>query len=175
VIPTAQTTSNPLVSEENPPVAPSEAATAKSLESATLSKQSIPPSFEKAVSPGPLPGSDPIEKSAPAPQSLTKPRRDDRRSSRIPVPQDRQACNLKIGANILPALLVDKSTHGFAVVVDRLDDMKQGKKIELLADTGHYKVRIVYINHAARPEYTKSESKSWFRVGLQQARSFRIF
>jgi hemerythrin len=45
-------------------------------------------------------------------EPVGKPRRDDRKSCRCTVPKERQSCELKVGANVLSALLANESKHG---------------------------------------------------------------
>jgi hypothetical protein len=103
------------------------------------------------------------------------PGRDDRKSARSHVPKARQSCELKVGANVAPALLVDESRGGFAILIDRLEGLKSGKKAKLHTDMGWFLVRIVYIKKAARPSGSDSKCDTWFRVGLRKARSFFLF
>ena len=108
-------------------------------------------------------------------KSIAKQRRDDRKSSRCTVPPARQSCELKVGADVFSALLANESKHGFAVLIDRLDGLKIGKKVELYTDIGRFEVRIVYINKVAQPENAALNSDSWFRVGMKKARRFFLF
>jgi len=100
-------------------------------------------------------------------ESFSKPGRDERRSCRCMVPQARQSCELKVGANVLSASLVNESAGGFAVLTDRLDGLKVGKKVELHTNMGWFTVRIVYINKVARPENAAPECDCWFRLGMK--------
>jgi hypothetical protein len=93
--------------------------------------------------------------------------RDERKSPRYGVPEARQSCELKIGAKILPASLVNESEDGFSVLIDRLDGLKSGKKVELHTHKGWYQVRIIYINMAARPAGAAPECGSWYRLGMK--------
>lgn len=67
---------------------------------------------------------------------LLKPGRDERRSDRCMVPQARQSCEFKVGANVLSASLVNESKDGFAVLIDRLDGLKVGQKVKLHTNIG---------------------------------------
>jgi hypothetical protein len=102
-----------------------------------------------------------------ATKSIAKQRRDDRKSSRCTVPPARQPCELKVGANISSASLVNESKDGFAVLIDRLDGLKVGKKVELRTDVGWFMVRIAYINQVAPPRNAAPKCDSWFRVGMK--------
>jgi len=82
---------------------------------------------------------------------------------------------LRVGSNVMPALLMDRSAGGFAVVIDRADGLKAGKKVELITDLGRFKVRVVYINKIAPPKDAPTQSDVWFRLGLKLARSFCFF
>jgi hypothetical protein len=101
--------------------------------------------------------------------------RDDRKSCRIRVSEDRRSCDLKFGAVVLPALLMDESRGGFAVLVDRLDGLKAGKKANLRTDAGWFKVRVIYIQEAVRSPFSDSKCECWYRLGLRKVRSFFLF
>jgi hypothetical protein len=105
-------------------------------------------------------------------ESAVKLRRDDRKSSRTAVPRERQACELKYGPEVLSGLLADRSARGFGVFVDQIDHLTVGKKVKLHTDQGTFKVRIVYINRVAGPEYTESKTGVWYRLGLKIASKF---
>jgi hypothetical protein len=102
-------------------------------------------------------------------------RREDRKWYRNPVPKERQSCELKVGADLLPALLVDESKGGFAVLIDCREELKCGKKASLHTDMGWFQVRIVYSKKTARPTHVSSKSDCWLRLGLRKARSFFLF
>jgi hypothetical protein len=80
-----------------------------------------------------------------------------------------------VGADPLPALLIDESRGGFAVLIDRLEGIKPGKKAKLHTDMGWFQVRIVYVKEAARPAHSNTKSDCWFRLGLRKKRSFFLF
>jgi hypothetical protein len=109
----------------------------------------------------------PTEEAITGTKWLTKPGINDRKSCRRKVPQARQSCELKIGANVLSASLVDESNDGFSVLIDRLDGLKVGKKVELHVDAGSFVVRIVYINKVAPPRKAAPECDSWFQLGVK--------
>jgi hypothetical protein len=123
-----------------------------------------------------LSGNDALFGEAAIAQNKTvAPGRDDRKSYRYPMPKARQSCELKVGDDLLPAVLLDESKGGFAILIDRLNGLKSGKKAELHTDMGWFKVRIVYIKSAERPAYSDPSSDCWFRLGLRKARSFFLF
>ena len=174
--PTVQTMPESLVSEEEPAAVKYAATSPKTLKPLAMPKPCISPLSEKGAAADPFStDADPTDEAIPGKESVAKLGRDDRRSARSLVPKDRQACQLKVGASAFPALLVDKSAGGFAILIDSLDGLKAGKKIELHTDVGRFKVRIVYINTVARPKDAASECDSWFRIGLRKARSFHLF
>ena len=72
----------------------------------------------------------------------------------------------------MSASLVNESKDGFAVLIDRLDGLKIGKKAELHTDMGRFTVRIVYIDKVGQPIDAAFKSDCWFRVGMKKARSF---
>ena len=99
--------------------------------------------------------------------SLSKPGIDDRRSCRRTVPQVRQSCELKVGSNVLSASVVNESKTGFSVLIDRLDGLKAGKKVELHTNMGRFTVQIVCINKVVPPKNAAPECDSWFRLGMK--------
>ena len=103
------------------------------------------------------------------------PRRDERKSCRCTVPEARRSCELKVGADVLPASLANESKTGFAVLIDRLGGLKRGDKVKLHTDKGWFTVRIVYIKEVTQPEYIDLKSDSWFRVGMKKARGSLLF
>jgi hypothetical protein len=172
----AENTLDSLASEEMPgavvlpPISPT---TTKSVGKAG---QGVPTSTKASLSGNPLAADIAPENEAPAgPEPVAKPSREDRRSPRSSVPLARRSCELRIGSEVLPALLMDRSAGGFAVVIDRIDGLKAGKKVELLTDLGRFKVKVVYINKVARPKDVPIQSDVWFRLGLKLARSFCFF
>lgn len=116
----------------------------------------------------------PREPFAPLKKSWS-PSRNNRKSCRIAVPDARQSCELKVGAHLLSALLVDESKGGFSIMVDCLEGIKSGKRANLHTDMGWFKVRIVYIKKVARPAHADPKCDCWFRLGLRKARSFLLF
>jgi hypothetical protein len=140
-------------------------------------KQSVSASLEKSDPDAWLSaGLDSSDAATPAKETIAQLGRDDRKSTRCNVPPARQSCTLKVGGNLAPALVVDKSAGGFAVLIDNLDGLKVGTKSELHTDSGKFKVRIVYINKVARPLNAPAGSPdSWYRLGTKKQRSFILF
>jgi hypothetical protein len=101
-------------------------------------------------------------------RTLSKPEQDKRRSSRRTIPKARQSCELKVGARVLSALLVNESHGGFAVLIDRLCWLEVGKKVEVHTDMGWFMARIIYINKVARPKAATSKCDSWFQLGMKK-------
>jgi hypothetical protein len=95
--------------------------------------------------------------------------RDQRKSSRQPVKGPQQPCELKVGSHVLPALLVNESHGGFAVMVESADGLKTGRKVQLRTTAGWVSVRIVYLNKVASPKSTDRQCDSWFRLGLRKS------
>jgi hypothetical protein len=112
------------------------------------------------------------EKTAPEEEPVVMLGRDQRKSSRQAVPSSRQPCELKIGANVISAVLVNESQGGFGVLVSSLEGVKIGKKVQLRIDAGWFTVRVVYINKAAPPQKTDVKCDVWFRLGLKKAGRF---
>jgi hypothetical protein len=155
-----------------PGVGPVSAAAGSSPEPA---KKACPVSLPGGEIAGQHADSDRVAEPAGGIKSVAKPSRDERRHPRSAVPEERQSSQLKVAGRTMPARLVEKSAGGFAVLVDCADGLSPRKKGDLYTDAGHFKVRIVYVNNAARPADAAAESGPWSRVGLKKARSFRIF
>ena len=100
-------------------------------------------------------------------EPLAKRSQEERKSGRCTIPKERQSCELKVGDNVLSALLVNESKRGFAVLIDRLDGLKVGENVELDTQWGWFKVRVVFINRVAPPEDAAPECASWFQVGMK--------
>jgi len=101
----------------------------------------------------------------------TKPNRDSRKSSRRTVPKSRQPCKLKVGVKVLSALLVNESHGGFggfAVLIDRLNGLKVGEKVEIHTDLSGFMVRIIHIQKVARPKTVAAKCNSWFLLGVKK-------
>ena len=100
---------------------------------------------------------------------------DSRRCSRNRVPQERQLCELKVGPKRMPAVLLNESPSGFAVLLDSVDGLAPRNRGELHTDRGWFKVRIVYVNKAVGPANSHPKDDCRYRLGLKKARSFRLF
>jgi hypothetical protein len=92
-----------------------------------------------------------------------------RRSTRWKVPLERQSCEVKIGGNVYSGALLDESRDGFALVVDNLNDLKVGQKVEVHTYQGWFKVRIVHLNPVAKPKDAPIASDSCLRLGTKKA------
>lgn len=110
----------------------------------------------------------PTDEAVTAMKPTAKPSRDKRRSSRRTMTMARQSCELRVGARVLSALLVNESHGGFAVLIDRLCWLEVGKKVELHTDMGWFMARIIYINKVARPKAAASKCDSWFQLGMKK-------
>lgn len=93
--------------------------------------------------------------------------RDQRRSSRHPVPESRQRCEVKINEEVLPAWLVDESTGGFAVLVSNVGTGLINQKIELHTDGIFFDVRVAHVTEVI-PRISVSGKGPWFRLGLRR-------
>ena len=132
-------------------------------------KQCIPLTYEEGVTEGWFATCKPATDDVPVGKGpLLKPGRDDRKSHRRTVEPSHRACEVKVGSNALSATLVNESKDGFAVLMNCVDGLKMGKKVELLTKMGRFTVRIVYIKKVARPDHT-AKSDSWFRLGVKKA------
>jgi hypothetical protein len=104
-------------------------------------------------------------------EPICKRGRDERRSHRHVVPQARQPCEVKIGANVLSASLLNESESGFAVLVNRLDGLKIGQKVQLYTKPKWITVRVVHIEQVARPKDASPSNREcdhWFRLGMKK-------
>jgi hypothetical protein len=97
-------------------------------------------------------------------------RRDERKSNRIPVKPEHQFCELQVESNALSALLVNESQTGFAVLTDRLCDLKAGSKVRLHTSKGWYTVAIVYIREVAPPRDVELSVETLYWLGLKKVR-----
>jgi hypothetical protein len=120
-------------------------------------------------------GGDTTNEAIAGTEPLVTPGPDERRSYRSLVPHSSRSCEVKVGANVLPASLFDESEGGFAVLIDRLDGLETGKKVKLHTEMGWFTVRIIYINNVARPKDAPPEHDTWFRVGIKKVRGPSLF
>jgi hypothetical protein len=92
-----------------------------------------------------------------------------RTSFRCTVADTRRHCELIVGADVLPAQLLDESAGGFSVLVDRLDGLGIDQEAELRTDSGWFAVRVVYVTEVALPDAdgaTADQQTPGFRLGL---------
>jgi hypothetical protein len=115
----------------------------------------------------PVSEEDPTDEAITGTKLAATPSRDERKSCRCTVPPIRQPCELKIGASVLSVSLVNESKTGFSALIDRLDGLKVGKKVELHTGMGSFMVRIVYINKVVPPRNAAPGCDSWFRLGMK--------
>jgi hypothetical protein len=101
--------------------------------------------------------------------------RDERRATRSAVPKEKQPCEIKFKSTVLPATILDVSSYGFSILLDRLEGLKVGKKAHLHTKMGRYLIKVVYINSVAPPDGAPPGSDTWLRLGLKKARSFMLF
>jgi hypothetical protein len=172
--PIAENTPGALFSEKAPNAVALPPISPKTKKAAAKPELGIPTSIRASLSGVPL-GADLEPDKEDRPEPVAKPSREDRKSPRIAVPSPRRSCELHVDSAVLPASLMDRSAGGFAVVTDRADGLKLGKKVDLVTDLGRFKVKVVYINKIARPKDASTQSDTWFRLGLKVARSFRLF
>ena len=100
-----------------------------------------------------------------------KPIRDQRKSFRCAVAEARQSCELKVGPIVMPASLVDESSGGYAVVVDRPTGLDVNQTAELRTDAGWYAVRVVHITKVQPRQYegvSLTRPGPWYRLGLRR-------
>jgi hypothetical protein len=109
----------------------------------------------------------PTDNAANGTEPPAKRSREERRSGRCRIPKEQQTCELKVGTSVLPALLVNESKRGFAALIDRLEGLKVGDKVELHTKWAWFKVRVVFINRVAPPEDAAPGCASWFQVGMK--------
>jgi hypothetical protein len=108
-------------------------------------------------------------------KALSKPGLEDRKSTRHPVPETQQSCELTVGREVVQGLVMDESRGGFGVVIDRLGGTKTGKKVKLHTSAGWFTVRIVYLKKASRPEGASHKCDTWYRLGLKKVRRSFLF
>ena len=161
-----------LASDERPAAVEGSVATMPRFsESAAKTQQGIPAIYEEGVSENLFStGNDSTDETIADTTPASKPRIEDRKSCRVEVPPSRQACELKVGADVVSARLVNESRGGFAVLVDRLNGIKVGKKVELRTTTGRFRVRVVYIKKVARPKDAAPECDSSVSGGTEEVR-----
>lgn len=114
----------------------------------------------------------PGEGSADRPRSVASPiapaGRDERKSGRQKVPSHRQPCQLKLGDQLLQALMLDISDSGFGLLISGQHELKVGQKVHLHTDRGWFTIRIVRIAEVVRPKAAAAETNDGgpcFRVG----------
>lgn len=103
---------------------------------------------------------------------------DHRESFRCTVADSRQRCELRVGADVLSATLLDESVGGFAVLVDRLAGLDAGQTAELCTDAGTFVVRVMHVAEVEPPEHEMTPPENdeaaadkptpWFRLGLSR-------
>jgi hypothetical protein len=75
-----------------------------------------------------------------------------RQSFRCAVDDVRQQCALKVGAELLPAKLLEESAEGFGVLIDRPPAIEIGQNAELHTDGGWFSVRVMRVTEVEPPE-----------------------
>lgn len=83
---------------------------------------------------------------------------DQRQSVRLPVPPEREYAELRVGRRTIPARLLNQSSGGFAVQLDRNSPVTIGQAFVLRTAAGWYRVRVVYLQQNDEGRY----------VGMQQ-------
>jgi hypothetical protein len=73
------------------------------------------------------------------------PVRNQRKSPRIPVASPRPICQLKLGSAVLPAMLLDESKGGFAVLVGESPGISANQRAQLCTNRGWFNCRIVHV------------------------------
>ena len=111
--------------------------------------------------------------SIPSPVNTNNSMADRRGSFRCPVADSRQGCMLQVGAERLPARLLDESAGGFSVLVERPAGLvlDVGQTVQLQSDSGWFEVRVVRVVEAEPPDgndaqHSEDGPGSWFRLGL---------
>ncbi len=96
---------------------------------------------------------------------------DQRNSFRCMVVDARRRCELKVGSSVLPAMLLNESAGGFAVLVDRLAGLSIDQTAQLHTDAGWFEVLVVHVAEVDPTEddgIAAGEQNSWFRLGLSR-------
>ncbi len=94
--------------------------------------------------------------------------RDDRRSSRGNVPEAHRGCELKIGDEVFPAQLVNKSADGFGVLVTCPNRPSVGQVVQLHTSAGWLPIRVVYAARAKDAESEEPNRGLCFRLGCSR-------
>jgi hypothetical protein len=97
-----------------------------------------------------------------------EPSRNDRRWSRGNVPEAHRGCELKIGDEVFPARLVNKSADGFGVLVTCPDRPSVGQVVQLHTSAGWLPIRVVYAARAKDAEPEEPNRGPCFRLGCSR-------
>ena len=100
-----------------------------------------------------------------------KPAGHDRRWSRCNVPEARRCCELKIGDEVFPAQLLNKSADGFGVLVTGPNCPSVGQVVQLYTDAEWLPIRVVYAAQVAQPtdaEFGEHNHGPCFRLGCSR-------
>jgi hypothetical protein len=94
---------------------------------------------------------------------------DQRKSSRNPVEENQQECELQVGKTRTPAKLIDHSAGGFSILVDQMPGIAVRQKAALRTANGWFRVRVVHINEVGAFIATLTgKSQSRYRLGLRR-------
>jgi hypothetical protein len=74
---------------------------------------------------------------------------DQRRTIRIPVPEERRYAELRVGRRTIPARLLNESSGGFAVQLDRDSSVTSGQSLILGTASGWCRVRVIYLQRSS--------------------------
>ncbi len=98
--------------------------------------------------------------------SVRKAARDDRQWSRARVPENGGGCQLKIGDDVFPARVLNRSAEGFGVLVACPDCPSVGQQVQLHTDKGWLPLRVVYVQATQSKGADLDEYDGpWFRLG----------
>ena len=92
---------------------------------------------------------------------------DDRHWSRARVPDADRSCEVKMGDQVFPARLLNKSAEGFGVLVACPDCPRVGQQVQLQTEKGWLPIRVVYVQAMQNKDAELGERHPgpYFRLG----------
>jgi hypothetical protein len=115
-----------------------------------------------------LPGEDSADRPVSKASAAAAPLRNERKACRQKLPPQRRRCQLKLGANVLPALILDISERGFGLLINGQHDLAVGQKVHLHTERGWFMIRLVHVAEVVPPKGAAtdpSDCSQWFRLG----------
>lgn len=84
-----------------------------------------------------------------------------RKSSRCALPTSLSRCELKLGSVVLPAMLLNKSSGGFGVLVSGLPSISARQRAQLHNDHGWFDCRIIYAKEVVPTPANYNSAELW--------------